>query len=166
MVDNIPEHQAVLFIPRGAEDTIEISCPESSWHYYVDGKEVTREKFVNFFVESMGDPPLRSDSKAVADWEERRKAVEARREVRKDPVCRFCTEGIGIDKGAEPGKAAPNFWYKPSNYKVWWYKWIGRSMEYNREIDLAEWLMIYSHCLDSLIWDRHELPHKGRNRRR
>ena len=25
--------------------------------------------------------------------------------------------------------AAPNFWHKPTGFKVWWYKWIGRDME-------------------------------------
>ena len=24
---------------------------------------------------------------------------------------------------------APNFWHKPSGFKVWWYKYIGRDME-------------------------------------
>lgn len=28
-----------------------------------------------------------------------------------------------------PPQSAPNFWHKPSGFKVWWYKYIGRSVE-------------------------------------
>lgn len=27
------------------------------------------------------------------------------------------------------GGQAPNFWYKPTGFRVWWYKWIGRDNE-------------------------------------
>ena len=30
--------------------------------------------------------------------------------------------------------SAPNFWYKPLNFKVRWYKYIGRSVETNRNL--------------------------------
>jgi hypothetical protein len=29
---------------------------------------------------------------------------------------------------------APNFVYKPTNTKIWWYKWIGRSQEQEGEL--------------------------------
>lgn len=28
-----------------------------------------------------------------------------------------------------PPQSAPNFWHKPSGFKVWWYKYIGRDVE-------------------------------------
>lgn len=34
--------------------------------------------------------------------------------------------------------AAPNFWHKPSGFKVWWYKWIGRDMEANQPCALGD----------------------------
>jgi len=49
--------------------------------------------------------------------------------------------------------AAPNFWYygkSGQEVKIWWYKWIGRGMEYNRTVDAEEWLSIFKECLDSL----------------
>lgn len=42
---------------------------------------------------------------------------------------------------------APNFWHKPSGFKVWWYKWIGRDMEANGDCDLAA---IIAECAASL----------------
>lgn len=48
---------------------------------------------------------------------------------------------------------APNFWYYGKSgreVKIWWYKWIGRGMEYNRTVDVEEWLSIFKECLDSL----------------
>lgn len=45
-----------------------------------------------------------------------------------------------------PQQSAPNFWHKPSGFKVWWYKYIGRDMETHGEppADLLE------RCLRSL----------------
>lgn len=28
----------------------------------------------------------------------------------------------------------PNFWYKPLDFKVWWYKYIGRGVETNKKL--------------------------------
>jgi len=44
----------------------------------------------------------------------------------------------------------PNFHYKPINFQVRWYKWIGRDMEYSKEISDEEWKKIFKHCLESL----------------
>ena len=41
----------------------------------------------------------------------------------------------------------PNFWYKPTDFKVTWYKFIGRSMEFNRPIPIGECAEILSSCL-------------------
>ena len=45
-----------------------------------------------------------------------------------------------------PSQSAPNFWHKPSGFKVWWYKYIGRDMETHGTppVDLLE------RCLASL----------------
>lgn len=43
--------------------------------------------------------------------------------------CDFCKSGVGEQYGAQPGQSAPNFWHKPSGWKVCWYKYIGRDMK-------------------------------------
>lgn len=121
------------------------TCPESRTHYFVDGKEVTRGDFGRFFEDYVGE------TKDIT--ERRRKAQEAnsRRKIVHDPVCDYCLgKGVFSTHGAEPGRGAPNFWHKPSGFKVWWYKWIGRDMEYNREITEGEWKAIFEDCVRSL----------------
>jgi hypothetical protein len=44
------------------------------------------------------------------------------RHFRTKNVAHGAVEGLG-------GGAAPNFWHKPSGFRVWWYKWIGRGNE-------------------------------------
>jgi len=44
---------------------------------------------------------------------------------------------------------APNFYYKKSKFGIVWYKWIGRDMEFNREISDKEWKQIYGDCIKS-----------------
>lgn len=41
----------------------------------------------------------------------------------------------------------PNFHYKPNDFMVWWYKYIGRSTETEGEIDIEKMM---KHCLESL----------------
>lgn len=64
-----------------------------------------------------------------------------------DKKCSYC---ISFGKeGSIPGKGAPNFWHKRSGFRVWWYKYIGRSTTIycEKEIDLGS---IYKDCMDSL----------------
>lgn len=44
----------------------------------------------------------------------------------------------------------PNFHHKPSGLKVEWYKWIGRSMEFNQQPTSPEWGRILEECYASL----------------
>ena len=44
----------------------------------------------------------------------------------------------------------PNFRYKPSDITVHWYKYIGRSMTVNRDVEWAEWRKIMDHCINSV----------------
>lgn len=55
----------------------------------------------------------------------------------------------GDKKWAEWGYA-PNFWYKPSNLQVRWYKWIGRDTEFNKKITNKQWKEIYKECIKSI----------------
>lgn len=36
--------------------------------------------------------------------------------------------------GFEKNEVAPNFWYKPLDLKVWWYKYIGRGVKVNKQL--------------------------------
>jgi hypothetical protein len=49
--------------------------------------------------------------------------------------------------GGEAEQDAPNFWYKPTDFKVWWYKYIGRGMETNRPIAIQELSQILNDCI-------------------
>ena len=42
----------------------------------------------------------------------------------------------------------PNFHYKPLDYKVTWYKYIGRGMQYNKELTTAQCAEILIECLN------------------
>jgi hypothetical protein len=43
----------------------------------------------------------------------------------------------------------PNFYYKPLDFKVTWYKYIGRSMEYNKDLTYLELGSMFLSCLRS-----------------
>lgn len=63
--------------------------------------------------------------------------------------CEVCTVGWGCEQGGTPGKAAPNFWHKPSDFKVWWYKYIGRSMETEGPMP-TDFEALLMECLESI----------------
>lgn len=46
-----------------------------------------------------------------------------------------------------PNQCAPNFWHKPSNSRIWWYKWIGRGMEVQL---LVSWGQIIDECMEAV----------------
>lgn len=85
----------------------------------VDGKDVTYDEWIAFYDQERAkgiDPD----------------AINERRDHRlRGPRCDFCTgKGVFATNGSEPGMGAPNFWHKPSGFKVWWYKYIGRDMKF------------------------------------
>jgi len=49
----------------------------------------------------------------------------------------------------EKGPQAPNFHYKPLDFKVWWYKYIGRDMVFNRNLSISECASMLVDCLQS-----------------
>lgn len=51
---------------------------------------------------------------------------------------------------------APNFHYKPLDFKVWWYKYIGRDMTFNRSISIPECAFMLTDCLHSLPFTSHD----------
>lgn len=116
------------------------TCPPEAHHFFVDDREVPYREWMNFYDREMCAALGYSDwREALAGgmiaeerdaFEKLSNAVNARRRQSHDPICQFCRDGgVAAAHGGGPGKAAPNFWYKPTGLKVWWYKYIGRSME-------------------------------------
>ena len=98
------------------------TCPESAWHYYIDGQEVSDADWQWFYTSRA---PATSDPQ----WDEVTTAINARRETRHDPECPFCLGQQHAGRGAIAGRTAPNFWHKRTGLRVWWYKYIGRDVE-------------------------------------
>jgi hypothetical protein len=44
----------------------------------------------------------------------------------------------------------PNFWYKPTDLRLWWYKYPLRGANFNRKCDLAEFNDAIQACIKSL----------------
>jgi hypothetical protein len=44
----------------------------------------------------------------------------------------------------------PNFRHAASGFEVCWYKWIGRGMNFSREISTDEWARIAAECMASV----------------
>jgi len=125
-------------------------CSQNAFHYFVDKKEVTYGKYNDFFCRETFDKlklPRDSYFNLPEKWHKLADIVNKRRTNNHDLECDYC-KGIGIFavNGSEPGKGAPNFWYKPTNFKAWWYKFISRDTETNREITKEELQEILTAC--------------------
>lgn len=133
-------------------------CPSDAYHYFVDDKEVAYRGWMDFYMRHVyGMTDTEMKEKGVKSWDLRprdyeRKSTEAnsRRSTRHDAVCDYCT-GTGIFRcdAVLPGKGAPNFWHKPSGFRVYWYKWIGRDNEIEGSAG-ANFKNILAECFDSL----------------
>lgn len=44
----------------------------------------------------------------------------------------------------------PNFWYKPTDFKIMWYKYIGRDSYMNQNINVDDFVTIIDKCVESL----------------
>lgn len=65
------------------------------------------------------------------------------------PWCAGITPRDRTIEDDEYPESAPNFFYKPLDFKVWWYKYIGRSVEVNKELTESEFKQM---VLDSNIF--------------
>lgn len=72
-------------------------------------------------------------------------------------TCDYCT-GSGILARFAPWSIdrerhyydPPLFWYKPSDFRLTWYKFIGRDTATNRDLPPEELATIIDHCLRSI----------------
>jgi hypothetical protein len=127
-------------------------CPIESFHYFIDDAEVSYEEQYEYFdkgtYDKLGIPrEISNIGKNHDAWMKLAKEVNKHLKSTHDPKCDYC-KGLGVfsEHGSEPGKGAPNFWYKPTNFKVSWYKYIGRGMETNRNITKEELNKILKDC--------------------
>lgn len=62
--------------------------------------------------------------------------------------CAVC-DGEGKEGETCNRNGKPNFWYKPTDFKLNWYKYPIRGNDTNRDIDAKEFLEIINHCVRS-----------------
>jgi hypothetical protein len=126
-------------------------CPDSAFHYLVDGAEVSYDEWMAFYESLVKWPDFPRDNATQqerAEYNSKRRHMEKvsaaankRRSTRHDPVCESCTK--------YGDKTEPNFHHKPSGLKVWWYKYIGRSMKVEGG-DGVDLVAITQSCLAAL----------------
>jgi hypothetical protein len=132
-------------------------CPDSAFHYFVDGKEVSAKEWSDFYAsfeaqwfKRHGMQTRKEYDALLSGWlydEDGAKLANSRRSTSQDAVCDYCKGTKWLDKGAEPGRGAPNFWHKPSGFKCWFYKYIGRGMEVNMTPTLELLAQIRKDCM-------------------
>jgi len=80
------------------------TCPETAWHYFVDGGEVSFEDYDQFFETCVAgldvDDPL---------WHEKAVDANMRRTTSHDRICYWCTH---------EDLKRPNFFHKPTKSAV------------------------------------------------
>lgn len=105
------------------------TCSDGAYRYFVEDVEVTSDEF-NVVREGEGYGKV--------SWGVRSTVKSLRTESVEELQCEFCRSG---------GRAAPNFEHFASGTKVWWYKYLGRSMDVELH---GEWRSVLSSCVDSL----------------
>ena len=139
-------------------------CPETAFHYFVDGVEVSHQEWSDFFdretYQKLSGGKVRNFSDSLEHrearyythnaWMAAAKVANKRRETRQDEVCAFCRgEFPPPETGAiKNRKGAPNFWHKASGLRVWWYKYIGRGME--TDGGPSDLTPIFAECLEDI----------------
>lgn len=58
-----------------------------------------------------------------------------------------------VDHRPDCPAGMPNFLHKRTGFWVKWYKYIGRSMEWDESITKEDWREVYNECMDSLKED-------------
>jgi hypothetical protein len=120
------------------------TCEDTgAYRYFVDEQEVTAEEYYKFRYDAnlpYGEPNFKEELEKLEQ--------HCRVEHIPENACPYCKGELFLEQGAEPGRGAPNFWYKPTGFKVWWYKYIGRGVETNGVA--ADLLEILRSCLASL----------------
>lgn len=112
-------------------------CPAAGCEYYLDGNLLSAHGWDEANQQIIGElfglhgrmtKPQRVEwEKRIAERDRRLLTVHLKRKHSCSPQGLMTDRESGLDW--QPRQSAPNFWYKPSGFKVWWYKYIGRDME-------------------------------------
>ena len=111
-------------------------CPNPPPRYVIDGEEVST------YVAYVKEWDARNDEQRRAF-----KIIYSARIHTCAPSGMMADRQEGEDD--RPSQRAPNFWHKPSGLRVWWHKWIGRSMEVVGADDL-DVEAVFAECLASI----------------
>jgi len=128
-------------------------CPNNV-EYYLDGKQIEDWWEANEAI--LGPWKLNKDDEETAEFNRRIEERDRRLIKIYSEVIHTCSP-LGLMENRKrgntwmPPQTAPNFWYKLTGFKVWWYKWIGRDMEINRPILLKGCQDMYTKCINSFI---------------
>lgn len=145
-------------------------CPDSAYHFFVDGKEVTHKEYDDFFtietdkkfypdkdVKWLQDNwiDLKKRRENNSEWMQLADNANERRKVVKDDICDYCkVEGTWnkykTEFGYDKEFGTPLFWHKPSDFKIVWYKYIGRDMRMNRDVSESDWNKVIKECIESV----------------
>lgn len=134
-------------------------CPDPKAEYFLDEKPVNDWSKANDALLGPWRKKMPRTKSQQADFDAAI-AERDRRLVTIFPARTHTCEPKGLmsdrPRGTDwrPSQLAPHFWHKPSGFKVWWYKWIGRDM-HHREIPHEEWLHIWTACMESIPTDAH-----------
>jgi hypothetical protein len=136
-------------------------CPNPEPRHYVDGIEKSCDDFWSANKKIVGEMPGDSAkfgtpeyeaadaawSLRIAERDRRLKMIYPARIHSCEPRGMMADRLEGEDE--RPNQRAPNFWHKKSGMRVWWYKWIGRSMETVGD-DGVNLQQMFDECLASL----------------
>jgi hypothetical protein len=132
------------------------NCDDSKHSYAKNGKIIDSETWHKEWNSYSDEMPLfaglKFASKEYKAYDKKwHKRIDERNKIYtfvRNPTCDFClNKGIFAENGADAGMGAPNFWYKPLDFKVWWYKYIGRDMRTNKTLSSDEIRAMVEECL-------------------
>lgn len=134
-------------------------CDRGKCRFFLDGKQITKKQYNAEFVDYAGPMPHDIHEHGTPEYAAYNKEWDAKIAERNRrysilyPAVVHSCEPSGLMEGRSEGDwyggdrwRAPNFWHKPSGLKVWWYKWIGRDMEFSRDVTAVEWAKFAEEC--------------------
>lgn len=119
-----------------------IDGEQADWQTYYDTKAAIQEKYRC----AQKDRACFKQGVEYQSFKERhpeayKETIERTYYKANDPICKRCETKNFV--------ALPNFHHKESDFKVWWYKWIGRDFEYSNpnEVDIEK---VMKECIENL----------------
>jgi NAD-dependent dihydropyrimidine dehydrogenase PreA subunit len=133
-------------------------CPTKVYLYFKDGVRITKEQHDaewHDYVGSLADDIYEYGTKAYRDyrkkWEAKIKERNRRYTIEFAGNCAYCTStGLWSHPGLVKSFGMPNFWHKPSGFRVRWYKYISRDMEFYGSTDIAGLKAMTEDCIRSI----------------